>query len=354
VSGVLVIGAEHTAIDAALHGVHGAGWRRHARNRSRRDLAGPSTPYRGRVRKLVTLAVVLTATLAACGGSGSGSSDASTKLTITTRTGGESVLVPSEATLACDGTARATGFLAKAAGPACAAVRNGVVAKVQHAQASGELCSQIYGGPQTAHLTGTANGKQVNLRVDRTDGCGVENWNLLEPLLGAPDRTGDVPRANAAASAASAASAATTTTAGPTTYTVRRGDTLTSVAQQFGVRVSDLRAANTQLADPDNLVEGDVLTIPLSSKPALTATSAVDSPFQLQFQLTGARPGEQVVFIVATPDGSFTGPAHIADNAGMVTAAYDAGGVAGDYLVLAKGTQGSVARADFHINAPAG
>jgi LysM repeat protein len=303
------------------------------------------------VRNLVTLAVVLTATLAACGGSGSGSSDASTQLTITTRTGGESVLVPSEATLECNGTARATGFLAKAAGPACAAVRDGVVAKVKHTQTGGEVCSQIYGGPQTAHLTGTANGKQVNLRVDRTDGCGVDDWQLLEPLLGTPDRTGDMPRAT---SAATDSPIATTTTVGPHTYTVQRGDTLTSVAQRFGVRVSALRSANPQLADPDNLVEGDVLTIPLSSKPVLTATSGANDPFQLQFQLTGAQPGEQVVFTVGTPDGSFTGPPHIADNAGVVTAAYDAGGLAGDYLVLAKGTQGSVARADFHINAPTG
>jgi hypothetical protein len=303
------------------------------------------------VRQLATLAVVLAATLAACGGSGSGSSDASTQLTITARTGGESVLVPSEATLECDGTARATGFLAKAAGPACAAVRNGVLATVTRTQKAGQLCSQIYGGPQTAHITGTANGKQVNLRVDRTDGCGVADWQALEPLLGAPDRTGDMPRAT---HAASGSGTPTTTTAGPTSYTVRRGDTLTSVAQQFGVRVTALRAANTQLADPDNLVEGDVLTIPLSSKPVLTATSAADTPFQLQFQLTGAQPGEQVVFIVATPGGSFTGPPHIADNAGMVTAAYDAGGLAGEYAVLAKGNEGSVARADFHINAPTG
>jgi LysM repeat protein len=340
------MGAEHTAIDAALHvdGAHDA----HARTWSSRDLAGPSTPYGGRVRKFATLAVVLAATLAACGGSGSGSSDASTQLTITARTGGESVLVPSEATLECDGTARATGFLAKATGPACAAVRNGVVAKVAQAEAGGRLCSQIYGGPQTAHLTGTANGKTVNLRVDRTDGCGVEDWNVLEPLLGAPDRTGDVRRAEAPNAAAAAA---TTTTAGPTTYTVQRGDTLTSIAQRFGVRVTDLRAANTQLADPDNLVEGEVLTIPTSSRPVLTVT-APDDPFQLQFSLTGAQPGEQVAFIVATPQGTFTGPPHIADNSGAVTAAYDAGGLAGDYIVLAKGAQGSVARADLHINAP--
>jgi len=95
------------------------------------------------------------------------------------------------------------------------------------------------------------------------------------------------------------------------------------------------------------------VTIPLASRPVLTVTPAADDPFQLQFQLTGAQPGEQVVFVVGTPGGSFTGPPHIADNAGLVSAAYDAGGLAGDYLVLAKGNQGSVARADFHINAPA-
>ncbi len=303
-----------------------------------------------RVRQVAALAVALAAMLAACGGSGSGSSDAATQLTITARTGSESVLVPSDATLECDGAATATGYLAKAAEPACAAVRDGVVATVKQAQKTGQLCSQIYGGPQTAHITGTANGKSVNLRIGRTDGCGVADWQTLEPLLGAPDRTGDMPRATRAA----AGSASTTTAApGPTTYTVQRGDTLTSIAQQFGVRVTDVRAANPQLADPDNLVEGDVVTIPLSSKPVLTVTPAADDPFQLQFQVTGVQPGEQVVFVVGTPGGTFTGPPHIADATGVVSAAYDAGGLAGDYLVLAKGNQGSVARADFHINAPA-
>jgi len=303
------------------------------------------------VRQLAALAVALAAMLAACGGSGSGSSDAATQLTITARTGSASVLVPSEATLECDGTAKATGFLAKAATPACAAVRDGAVATVTKAQAAGQLCSQIYGGPQTAHITGTANGKKVDLRVDRTDGCGVADWQTLEPLLGAPERTGDMPRATRATGDGSTT---TTTTAGPATYTVQRGDTLTSIAQHFGVRVADLRAANPQLADPDNLVEGQVVTIPLASKPVLTVTPAADNPFQLQFELTGAQPGEQVQFVVGAPGGSFTGPPHVADNSGTVTAAYDAGGLAGDYLVLATGNQGSVARTEFHINAPAG
>lgn len=300
------------------------------------------------VRKVAALTVALGAALAACGGSGSGSSSASNSLTITTRTGSESVLVPSEATLECGGTPTATGFLAEAAGPACATVHSGAVTKVAKSQKSGRLCSQIYGGPQTAHLRGTVDGKQVNVRVDRTDGCGVDDWTTLEAILGAPDRTGNVPKASGAANA----SAAAPTTTAPTTHTVQRGETLTSIARQYQLRVSALRAANPQLADPDNLVEGQVLTIPIGSRPTLTVTAPPDQPFQLQFALTGAQPGEQVVFVVSTPQGTFTGPPHVADDQGGVTAAYDAGGLAGDYSVAAQGDQGTEARADFHINAP--
>ena len=259
------------------------------------------------------------------------------------------MLVPSEATLECGTAPKATGFLADAAVPACAAIDAGALTKVAKAQKSGRLCSQLYGGPQTATITGTVDGKQVKVRVDRTDGCGVDDWNQLEAILGKPDRTGDVPRATTATTAGNAA--ATVTTA-PTTHTVQAGDTLTSIAQQYGVRVADLRAANPQLADPDNLVEGEVLTVPTSTRPVLKVTAPSDQPFQLQFELTGAQPGEQVVFIVGTPQGTFTGPPHVADNGGAVTAVYDAGGLAGDYIILAKGSQGSVARADVHINAP--
>jgi LysM repeat protein len=300
------------------------------------------------VRKVVILTVALTAALAACGGAGSGSTAASTSLTITTRTGSATVLVPSEATLECGGdTPKATGFLADAPAPACAAVESGAVSTVMKSQKSGQLCSQIYGGPQTAHLVGTVDDKKVDLRVDRTDGCGVSDWTTLEAILGAPERTGDVPKASGSA----ATSDAPTTTA-PTTYTVRKGDTLSSIARQFRVRVSSLHTANPQIKNPDNLVPGEVLTIPTSTRPVLTVTAPPDQPFQLQFALTNALPGEQVTFIVATPHGSFTGPPHIADANGAVNAVYDAGGLAGNYAVLAQGLQGTVARADFHIDAP--
>ena len=45
-------------------------------------------------------------------------------------------------------------------------------------------------------------------------------------------------------------------------YTVRPGDTLRTIAEQFGVTVGELIAAN-QLADPDALAEGQALVIPL-------------------------------------------------------------------------------------------
>jgi hypothetical protein len=67
-------------------------------------------------------------------------------------------------------------------------VRGGAVQRVARGQRSGRVCSQIYGGPQRAHVTGTIDGRQVDLTVTRTDGCGTDDWRALEPLLGDPQR----------------------------------------------------------------------------------------------------------------------------------------------------------------------
>ena len=96
------------------------------------------------------------------------------------------MLLPSQATLSCDGGAHATGYLQNAAGPACAFAARGVVQQVAANQRSRRVCSQIYGGPQHAHLTGTVGGQHVNLTITRTDGCGIADWQTLAPLLGDP------------------------------------------------------------------------------------------------------------------------------------------------------------------------
>lgn len=47
-----------------------------------------------------------------------------------------------------------------------------------------------------------------------------------------------------------------------TTYTVQHGDTLSAIAQRFGVSLSALEAANPQIANPDRIYPGDRIHIP--------------------------------------------------------------------------------------------
>ncbi|MDQ0635553.1 hypothetical protein QFZ40_003462 [Arthrobacter pascens] len=46
------------------------------------------------------------------------------------------------------------------------------------------LCTQQYGGPQTALVTGTFRGRTVAATFRRTDGCEIARWNAMAPLLG--------------------------------------------------------------------------------------------------------------------------------------------------------------------------
>ena len=48
------------------------------------------------------------------------------------------------------------------------------------------LCAEVYGGPQTAHITGTWKGQPVDLRVSRRNGCEISQWDSLGPLLPGP------------------------------------------------------------------------------------------------------------------------------------------------------------------------
>ncbi|MDQ0386770.1 hypothetical protein J2S54_003590 [Streptomyces sp. DSM 42143] len=55
----------------------------------------------------------------------------------------------------------------------------------------GSLCTMQYGGPATAHVTGTWAGRPVDVTYDRRDGCEISRWDRMVPLLpevGAPGR----------------------------------------------------------------------------------------------------------------------------------------------------------------------
>ena len=45
------------------------------------------------------------------------------------------------------------------------------------------MCTEQYGGPETAHITGRWNGEPVDLELSRTDGCRISQWDGLVPLL---------------------------------------------------------------------------------------------------------------------------------------------------------------------------
>jgi Subtilisin inhibitor-like len=51
----------------------------------------------------------------------------------------------------------------------------------------GSACLQIYGGPQTALITGRLRGARVRAHFDRHDGCEIDRWNRVRFLL--PVRT---------------------------------------------------------------------------------------------------------------------------------------------------------------------
>ena len=46
------------------------------------------------------------------------------------------------------------------------------------------ICTELYGGPQTATVTGTVDGEPVDARFSRINGCEISRWDALAPLLG--------------------------------------------------------------------------------------------------------------------------------------------------------------------------
>ena len=85
-----------------------------------------------------------------------------------------------------DGTATIVGFDDLPAGPACQRLS---IPEVQERLVSPPLpgdrvCTEIYGGPDTAHIRGTVDGQPVDTVIDRANGCGISDWdNLLADVL---------------------------------------------------------------------------------------------------------------------------------------------------------------------------
>jgi len=45
-------------------------------------------------------------------------------------------------------------------------------------------CTEIYGGPEQAHVSGTLDGRPVDVTIARSDGCGIADYDRLFGALG--------------------------------------------------------------------------------------------------------------------------------------------------------------------------
>ncbi|MFF6955431.1 SSI family serine proteinase inhibitor [Streptomyces sp. NPDC088197] len=77
----------------------------------------------------------------------------------------------------------------------------------ERAVPAGQMCSMIYGGPQTAHVTGVWRGRTVDEEYSRTNGCEVSRWQRMVPALPAANGANGLNGANTASDAVNSADA---------------------------------------------------------------------------------------------------------------------------------------------------
>jgi hypothetical protein len=138
-------------------------------------------------RLLVALLLLLALPATGCGDAAppaAPSAPAAVKLALTVRqTPGSR---PRRATLECTGSrARATGYLAGRARPACRTARR-LAGLLTTRSSRHRVCTQVYGGPERARVRGRVDGRAVDRRFGRADGCEISDWERAAPLLRVP------------------------------------------------------------------------------------------------------------------------------------------------------------------------
>jgi Subtilisin inhibitor-like len=85
---------------------------------------------------------------------------------------------PVESTLACE----PAGGTHPDPEAACAALAE-LDAEAFMPVAADQMCTQIYGGPETATVHGTVRGDRVDASFSRQDGCEIARWDAVAGLL---------------------------------------------------------------------------------------------------------------------------------------------------------------------------
>ncbi|REE97397.1 SSI family serine proteinase inhibitor [Thermomonospora umbrina] len=131
-------------------------------------------------------ALAVTFALAGCGTEDDGpaapalspSSAAQTRLDIEVRPSAKGA--PTTWTLTCD-PAGGSHPRAEAACQALAKLKNPFAPVAKDA-----ICTEIYGGPNVASVSGTWRGTRIDTDFSRSNGCEISRWEQLTPLLDKP------------------------------------------------------------------------------------------------------------------------------------------------------------------------
>jgi hypothetical protein len=123
-------------------------------------------------------AIVLAALAAACGSDdGSAAATPTAQLTITVWPNGAAGGGAKRWTLRCG----PAGGTHPRAAQACARLAS--VSGPFRPVPADAICTQIYGGPQEALVTGTFRGHRVNARFSRVNGCEIARWERIAVLF---------------------------------------------------------------------------------------------------------------------------------------------------------------------------
>jgi len=129
-----------------------------------------------------SIAALATAVLLAACGSGSGAGPSVTTVDLRIEFRADTGRDLETATLQCERTEMATGFLAARAPAACDLVADHKALLTAQPDPR-RACTLIYGGPEVARVTGTVDGQSVDRGFHRTDGCGISDWNEMKALI---------------------------------------------------------------------------------------------------------------------------------------------------------------------------
>lgn len=126
-------------------------------------------------------------TTTAVGGDNQGSLGPPTALTLTYRKSKRAKAEVARVTCTKDGTS-ATGYLTEDAIQACEDVDSRSKLLLEGPDLT-KACTTIYGGPETFEVSGRVDYKTVEQTFKRTNGCQIDAWNKMVPLMppGAPN-----------------------------------------------------------------------------------------------------------------------------------------------------------------------